>query len=42
MLHQAGLISYTHGQMKILDPEGLADGACECYEIMGREFDGGF
>ncbi|HJT66901.1 MAG TPA: Crp/Fnr family transcriptional regulator [Pyrinomonadaceae bacterium] len=42
MLQQAGLISYTRGQMKILDPEGLADGACECYEIMEREFDGVF
>ena len=39
MLQQAGLISYTRGQMKILDPEGLADGSCECYEIMEREMD---
>jgi CRP-like cAMP-binding protein len=42
MLQQAGLISYTRGQMKILDPEGLADGACECYELMELEFDGVF
>jgi CRP-like cAMP-binding protein len=42
MLQQAGLISYTRGQMKILDPQGLADGACDCYEIMEREFDGVF
>jgi len=42
MLQQAGLISYTRGQMKILDAEGLADGACECYEIMEREMDGVF
>ena len=39
MLQQAGLISYTRGQMKILDAEGLADGSCECYEIMEREMD---
>ena len=39
MLQQAGLISYTRGQMKILDPEGLVDGSCECYEIMEREMD---
>ena len=39
MLQQAGLISYTRGQMKILDPEGLADGACECYAIMENEMD---
>jgi CRP-like cAMP-binding protein len=42
MLQQAGLISYTRGLMRILDPEGLTDGACECYEIMEREFDGVF
>jgi len=42
MLQQAGLISYTRGQLKILDPQGLADGACECYEIMECEFDGVF
>lgn len=39
MLQQAGLISYTRGQMKILDPDGLSDGSCECYEIMEREMD---
>ena len=42
MLQQAGLISYARGQMKILDPEGLADGACECYAIMENEMDGVF
>ena len=42
MLQKAGLIGYTRGQMKILDAEGLADGACECYEAMEREMDGIF
>ena len=28
--------------MKILDAEGLADGACECYAIMERELDAVF
>lgn len=37
MLQQAGLISYSRGQMKILDPEGLIEGACACYELMERE-----
>ena len=42
MLQQAGLISYTRGQMTILDPAGLAEGACDCYEMMEREMDGVF
>lgn len=37
MLQQAGLISYTRGQMKILDPQGLVDGSCECYALMEHE-----
>ena len=39
MLQQAGLITYTRGQMKVLDPEGLVDGSCACYELMEREMD---
>jgi CRP-like cAMP-binding protein len=39
MLQQAGLITYTRGQMRILDPEGLTEGACGCYELMEREMD---
>jgi len=39
MLHEAGYIDYTRGRLRILDPEGLAHGACECYELMEREFD---
>jgi CRP-like cAMP-binding protein len=34
ILQKAGLISYHRGQMQILDPEGLREGACECYELM--------
>lgn len=37
MLQQAGLITYTRGQMRVLDAEGLAQGACVCYELMERE-----
>jgi Mn-dependent DtxR family transcriptional regulator len=34
ILQKAGLISYSRGRMQILDPDGLAEGACECYELM--------
>ena len=39
MLQQAGLITYTRGQMKVLDSEGLVEGACSCYQLMEREMD---
>ena len=39
MLQQAGLISYSRGQMRIQDSEGLMEGACECYELMEAQFD---
>jgi CRP-like cAMP-binding protein len=34
MLQTAGLITYSRGQLKILQPEGLREGACECLEII--------
>jgi CRP-like cAMP-binding protein len=30
-LQSAGLISYKHGKVKVLDPAGLEEAACECY-----------
>ena len=33
VLQRAGLITYRYGKLTILDPGGLAEGACECYEI---------
>jgi len=39
MLQKAGLISYHRGQMEILDPEGLREGACECYELIQMQID---
>ncbi|HKS27165.1 MAG TPA: Crp/Fnr family transcriptional regulator [Pyrinomonadaceae bacterium] len=39
MLQKAGLISYTRGQMKILDAEGLLAGSCECLELMESQMD---
>jgi Mn-dependent DtxR family transcriptional regulator len=34
VLQKAGLIDYSRGQMRILDPEGLKNGACECYSLI--------
>jgi CRP-like cAMP-binding protein len=38
-LQKAGLISYFRGQMTIVNPRGLRDASCECYEIIERQFD---
>jgi CRP-like cAMP-binding protein len=38
MLQKAGFISYTRGNMTILDREGLEASACECYGIITRLF----
>ena len=38
MLQQAGLISYSRGQMRVLDADGLTNGSCECLEIIERQF----
>jgi len=39
MLQQAGFIKYVRGRMTILDREGLEASACECYDIVRRQFD---
>lgn len=39
MLQRAGLISYKYGKLTILDPDGLAEGACECYRLMESQFE---
>src|SRR4051812_5972214 len=31
-LQAAGFIKYSRGKIQIVDPEGLQDSACECYE----------
>ena len=38
-LQKAGLIQYRHGQVTITNRSGLEDAACECYRVMGTEFD---
>ena len=39
MLQQAGLISYSRGNMKIIDSDGLRNGSCECLEIIEKQFE---
>jgi len=39
MLQNAGLISYSRGMMRVLDPEGLKEGSCECLELMEVQMD---
>jgi hypothetical protein len=39
ILQMAGLISYSRGNMRILNAEGLQNGACECLEMMEVQFD---
>ena len=39
MLQQAGLISYSRGQMRIVDAEGLRNGSCECLQIIEEQFE---
>ena len=36
---RAGIIRYTRGKMLIVDRSGLEAAACECYEVVKREFD---
>jgi hypothetical protein len=33
-LQKAGLITYTRGDVKIVDRQKLEEAACECYGIM--------
>ena len=37
MLQQAGLITYSRGQMRILDADGLKNGSCECLELIEEQ-----
>jgi CRP-like cAMP-binding protein len=38
-LQKAGLISYRHGRIKVLDRPGLERRACECYSVVRQETD---
>ena len=39
MLQRAGLITYRYGQLTITNPEGLVEGACECYTLMENQLE---
>lgn len=38
-LQRVGLISYSRGRIRVTDRLGLEDTACECYEVIKKEFD---
>jgi CRP-like cAMP-binding protein len=38
-LHDAGMIHYVRGHIKILDRKGLEATVCECYRVVRDEFD---
>lgn len=38
-LQAAGLIKYCRGRIRVVDRPGLEARACECYEVVRREFD---
>ena len=38
-LQKAGLITYKHGHITVVDREGLEAGACECYGTVRAHFD---
>jgi hypothetical protein len=38
LLENAGLISYTRGNVMIIDREGLEALSCECYPLVKKEF----
>lgn len=39
-LRRAGYINYSHGQITILDRDGLEDTTCECYAVAQKQFGG--
>jgi CRP-like cAMP-binding protein len=39
ILQKAGYIEYSRGRLTILDHDGLAKGACECYQLMEQQYD---
>jgi len=37
ILQKAGLISYTRGNVTVLDREKLEDAACDCYDLVRQQ-----
>jgi CRP-like cAMP-binding protein len=40
-LRRAGYINYSHGQIGILNRQGLEETTCECYAVAQKQFSGG-
>ena len=40
-LQHRGLISYSRGRVRLLNPEGLRKAACSCYEVIRKLHNGG-
>jgi len=40
ILQQAGFIRYSHGNVTIIDRDGLRNAACECYQVANEQFGG--
>jgi CRP-like cAMP-binding protein len=38
-LHNAGLIDYAVGRIRVLDRQGLEKRTCECYAVVKKEYD---
>jgi len=38
-LQDAGVIKYSRGRITVLDRKGLEKRACECYEVVKKEYD---
>jgi len=38
-LQKAGLIQYRRGHIKVLDRDRLEKRACECYDVVKKEYD---
>jgi len=39
ILHKAGLVDYSRGQVRIQNRSGLENAACECYQTIRKEFE---
>ena len=39
ILHKAGLVDYSRGQVRIRDRKGLEKASCECYQTIRNEFE---
>jgi hypothetical protein len=38
-LHNAGLIDYVLGRIRVLNRKGLEKRTCECYAVVKKEYD---